>query len=277
MREQGRKAVVVILPAAFNRLHAAAIHKYFRAEHNLTGDEWRILLDAMDLLRRATIHAQSGAYTFAGVYQQFVEYIHADTFIEQLLNMKDIAPESSRLRAQIASQILDTLRQAGLYVPTIPETQLLAAFCAYWWHSFAKGYAFEVTIFKHLANNGIDFEAHDIHTASGRRSPHDLIVMGFRGDIRTSTYFLHMRRAAALPHDFYVTRLYNSDDRRWEKIVLLREACWRALNGDLVLASWETVWRIFPRAALVEFNVRKMVVVQYETWKQRVLACRTER
>jgi hypothetical protein len=73
------------------------------------------------------------------------------------------------------------------------------AYCLYFWESFAAGYAFEVEIFRDLSASGIRFKAHDIRTRRSRLSPYDLEIMGLRGDVKTSFYFLYVGRGQGLP------------------------------------------------------------------------------
>jgi len=185
--------------------------------------------------------------------------------------MDDPTTQSEPLRAALARRVLRDLRQMGLYDPGIRDTQLLVAFCIFWWQSFTKGYAFEVEIFHDLTTDGVHFVAHDLRRREERFSPYDLTVLGYRGDVKTSTYFLSVHRSEQLRHDFYITRLYHPIAHDWRKVVLLREAFWRILDGESTPTVLEQVWQILPGVARVWLAGRLFVIVPYETWKDRVL------
>lgn len=150
------------------------------------------------------------------------------------------------------------------------ETNLLLAYCLYSWESFATGYAFEVEIYRDLTAAGIAFEAHDIRDRQGRLSPYDLKVLGLRGDIKTSLYFLYVRRGRGLPHDFYVTCFYEGERRR-TLVVMLKPEAWSQIDGGTITAILEEATYVFPSAALVELEGGKIVVADYAIWKTKVL------
>jgi hypothetical protein len=147
---------------------------------------------------------------------------------------------------------------------------LVLIFCLYWWQSFSKGYAFEVEILRDLAASGILHQAHDLRDRQSRLSPFDLIVMGFRGDIRTSTYFFAVERGRGLPHDFYLTRLWSRRTRRWEEVALLKPAFWAALDGETRPSRLEEALDILPDVAEIQVDSQELVVVEYQQWKELV-------
>ncbi|MBC8254761.1 MAG: hypothetical protein H8E35_12155 [Ardenticatenia bacterium] len=226
----------------------------------------------------ATVTVEKRTTDFATLQRRLVERPYADHFINTCYNLTDIAVESAPVQASIARQIVQTLQKQGLYTPAVPESQFLAAFLLYWWESFARGYAFEIEIFRDLATSGVAFTAHALHTRQQRLSRHDLTILGFRGDIKTSTYFLHVRRTKLVTQHFYITRLYHQADRQWERVVLLQEHFWRVLNGESKnIAALDKVWQIFPTAARLRLQRHHWVVVPYEWWKQRVCQIQTRR
>jgi hypothetical protein len=137
----------VHLPAEFTDAHADVLKQYLQDERALFANQWAQVLEAIDLLRAATLAYPGGTETFAALYNRVVDIVYADVFIEQLLAMDDQTTQSEPLRAALARRVLRDLRQMGLYDPGIRDTQLLVAFCVFWWQSFTKGYAFEVEIF----------------------------------------------------------------------------------------------------------------------------------
>lgn len=126
-------SVHVVLPSNFRVAHADALMRYFRDERLLSAGEWALVLEATDLLRMATLTHPNGAETFGGLYNRRVDAVYADKFIEQLLIMDDPAAQREPLRAAIARSIVQDLREAGFFDPAIRETQLLVAFCVFWW------------------------------------------------------------------------------------------------------------------------------------------------
>ncbi len=160
--------------------------------------------------------------------------------------------------------------QLGLSLAGTRAERLLLAHCLYWWNSFGKGYLYEVTIFRDLRATGIRFVGHDLRHREERLSPSDLVVLGHHGDIKTSTYFLHVTRTFPLRHDFYITRLFEVGKRKWHDAVILKPSFWMEINGEPQLGSIEETLRFFPQAVLVEVHNVQLIVVSYEYWKQKV-------
>jgi hypothetical protein len=263
-------ALQIHLPSSLTNMHIAVLRRYFQEERALLVPEWEQVLEAMDLLRTATLTHAGGVETFAALYNRLVDFVYADIFIERLLGLEHPLTQSEPLRAVLARRIIHDLRQADLYIPAVRESQLLVAFCAYWWQSFTKGYAFEIEVLRDLADANIRFVAHDLRYRDERLSPYDLIILGRQGDIKTSTYFLSVHRSEGLSHDFYITRLSHPLTHEWRKVVLLRESFWRILNGEPTSTTVERVWQVLPGVALVWLNQRPLVIVPYETWKDRI-------
>jgi len=275
-QEQSKRGISetmhIQLPEAFSKTHIAALGKYFRNRSTLSRAEWSDLFEAIDLLRGARVTLGEATYTFAEVYESVVEAIYADTFVQRVLLAKDIAVEGARLRDELAKRILGDLREKGLYDPQVFASQILSGFCLYWWYAFTKGYAFEIEIIRDLEASGLAFTAHDLRTRKGRRSPYDLIIQGYQGDIKSSTYFMIAARTAALSTDFYITLLFDRRTRRRMRVVMLQEAVWAAINGETRPAKLEAVTAVFPAAAeILVGEHQRLIVVEYERWKQRLL------
>lgn len=262
--------IEIALPTEFTQKHAAVLGEYFRSETSLNRTQWEWVWDGVDILRQATIIWQGKTQTFANLYDNLVDRVYADAFIEALYRFDDIARQAEQRRAAVAHQIIADLQKAGYYNRAVPETQLVLAFCLYWWQSFTKGYAFEVEILRDLMSSGILHQAHDLRDRQARLAPFDLMVMGFRGDIRTSTYFFAVERGRSLPHDFYITRLWNRRTRRWQKVAILKPAFWTALDGETRPSRLEEVLDILPDVAEIRLDIQKLVVVEYQEWKERI-------
>jgi len=265
------------VPAELTEAHLRAISRYLVDRFGLSDVEWSHLLVAMDILRRATLTQGNRRWTFAALYRQLVDDVYADGYIAACYGFADVATEGERLRAAIARQIVHVLRERGFYSHRVPESQILAAFMVYWWESFARGYAFEVEIFRDLVASGIVFTGHALRSRRERWSRHDLVVLGYRGDIKLSTYFLHVRRNRLAAQEFCITRLYHRPTHQWKRVVLLREHVWRTLNGEpRSVATPDDVWDIFPGAARLRLQRQTWVVVLYEWWKERVYQLQSE-
>lgn len=153
-----------------------------------------------------------------------MERRYADDFLNDLLATDVPEAEGETLQQKVAFNLLTWLEQDGLYHSEVADSEYLAAYCLYWWTSFARGYRFEVVILRELQTAGIVFTAHDLRTRAERLSPYDLIVNRRLGDIKHTTYFLHTARSFPLKCDFYITRLYDMRRRRYARIVILTEA-----------------------------------------------------
>lgn len=123
-------------------------------------------------------------------------------------NFNNVAQEHTTLRARIARTIVHHLHEVNLRQGDVPTSNLLLAYCLYFWESFAVGYAFEVEIYRDLTRSGVVFQAHDLRDHGARLSAYDLQILNQKGDVKTSLYFLFVRRSREFAHDFYITRFY---------------------------------------------------------------------
>jgi hypothetical protein len=127
-----------------------------------------------------------------------------------------------------------------------------------------------VAIFQDLEQAGMEFVAHDLRSREERRSEADLVVWGWEGDVKLSTYFLYTARTQRLSLSFYITRLYDSRQRQRVLAVFVGEEMWRKINGDTRFAELEEVTSVFPEAARLQWAEKSLIVVSYEDWKSRV-------
>ena len=237
----------------------------------LTRSEWLSMLACFDFLHSAIVEHHGGKEAFAYIYRRLIEARFADTYISALYRVANVTKAAEPLRARVSRQIRGLLRRADLYDPTQAETFYLFAYCLYWWYAFAKGSAFEVEILRDLAQTGIEFQAHDLRHRRGRLSPFDLVVLGFTGDVKTSTYFLHIARSQTLANDFYITRLTDEHKRYRTLVVFLKPPAWEAINGETIPATLRTLSAVLHAVAEIEHHGRALVVLEYEEWKTRVL------
>ena len=258
----------VRLPVNFTAAHRAAVLRFVQGRR-MNDAQHATQFEAFDMLHRATV----GNDTFTTFYERVVEEPCADSFIAALLDASDPEVAAVALRREVNQRIPALLRQTGcLNLYQVPQFYLLA-YCLYWWYAFTVGYTFEVTILRDLTISGIAYDAHDLRDRQARRSPFDLVVLGFTGDIKTSTYFLHVVRLQALPADFYITRLYSRPGGVRMLVVFLKRPAWNAIDGETLPATLTALPRVLPTVAEIEHGGQALVVAAYEDWKARVLKC----
>ncbi len=149
--------------------------------------------------------------------------------------------------------------------------QCLVAFCGYWWQAFGKGYIREVAVFRDLERNGILFIAHDLRQRQERFTTCDLTIQGFRGDVKTSTYFLHVARGFPLANDFYLVRIYDVERQTWIDIAMIKPAMWQVIDGDTKTCELDEVTRHLPTPLQVVTREEALVVIAYEDFKRRIM------
>lgn len=263
--------IEVLLPSGFRDEHRRIILAYLDRGHAFTRSDWRQAVLAFDLLKNAAILFPGGIRPFPVIFRQQIEDRFADRFIDRLMNAALIQETSTVLWAEAAQEIMPTLAQAGLYRHDLPATRLLVAYCAYWWRSFAQGYALEIEIQRDLDAEGIRYEAHDLRKREERLTPYDIAVLGYAGDIKTSVYFLQAARTRSVPHDFVITRVR---DRRSARtlVVFMKPDMWQAIDGDTLLVLLEEIVDTLPHAARIEHQGLQLTVIDYAEWKERVRA-----
>ena len=259
------------LSSNFDRAHRQIIHRYLQGQELSGGEAWLLLIQAMDILRRAEMIQGERVETFAAIYDRLVDARYSEQIIDDLLASPAPEAESESLRAVVARHILTDLRAAGLWRADVPESQLLVGFCLYWWQMFVRGYAFEIAIYHDLAISGVSYTPHDLRNRRTRLSEFALTIMNFHGDVKTSTYFVQTNRSQGLTHDFYITRMYNSDARQWHRTVWLKPAFWQILNGAPTPVEYSAIWQVLPGVAQITLHTRQFVVVLYDEWKQRLI------
>lgn len=222
-----------------------------------------------DLLHDAAVVTSTGVMPFPVLYQREIEARYAAGYI-QLLRQAQGAGQSVAHWAAVARRIPQDLEQKGFYRPTMPATRFLLVYCLDWWRAFTLGYALEVEIQRDLGASGVQFEAEDLLTSRGRRAPFDLVISGFKGDVKTSLYFLHAARSRALRHDFYITRVVGEG---WVRmlVVFLQPGMWQTIDGDTLLVLLTEIAAHLPDAMRLVYEGHELVVVDYALWKQKIL------
>jgi len=262
--------MVVRLPPGFTDVHKAITRRFVQGE-SFSQAERALLFEAFDLLHEAVVATEAGWKSFVTAYERLIEAPLANHYLQGLVEAQDIEAAAEPLRAQVSRRIMPALREAGLVDPAEPSSFYFLAYCLYWWYAFARGYAFEVEVLRDLEASGILYQAHDVLDPRARRSPFDLVVLGFRGDIKTSTYFLHVIRTQGLLHDFYITRVYEPRERERIVVVFLKEPAWEAIDGETTPVTLEALAGVLPGVFRLQQNDTILIVLDYEEWKTRLV------
>ena len=263
--------IMILLPAGYSDQHQRlGLHYLQHGRQGLTSAESQMVMTGFDLLHQAIVITKTERLSFYTIYQRYVDAHFADPYLDALLQIEDVTREHNALRARYARVILQQLLAAGFQQGNMVESNLLLAYCLYFWESFAVGYAFEVEIFRDLQVSGVQFRAHDLRNRQARLSPYDLEVLGLQGDIKNSLYFLQIGHEQGLPHDFYITRFYEGR-RRYTLIVMVQLTAWYEIDGDTIAGLLQEATRLFPLPVQVELATGSIVVADYAIWKQKVL------
>jgi len=259
------------IPPNFTASHRQAVYQHLSTPERLPPSVWATLFEAMDLLRTAVVSRRPGQRrTFASLYHSLVDLRYADAYIAALLDSDDSSQISIPLWATIARRITRDLRTSEYFEPDVPDSRLLLSYLLYWWQQFARGYAFEIEIFQDLTASHLNFEAHDLRVRSERLSFIDLIVSSFRGDIKTSTYFLAQQRHPDPAIDFYITRAWLPTNRVRILVVFLKPTMWHKIDGETLQATLDTIEQVLPQPGSVQIGIQTVVVVDYEIWKGKM-------
>jgi hypothetical protein len=261
----------ITLPTTFTERHRRAVEQYIRNAH-LTPSGWQDVLEAFDLLGQARVQTEDETRAFAAIYYAVVEEPIVADFLSRLLQLGDPEREGIPLKAAYARTVTDRLLKSGWYDPATHHSLYLRAYCIFWWDSFAKGYIFEVAVYRDLKTAGVAFVAHDITDLEQRCLSYDLLVSNWRGDVKTSPYFLATARTQILRHDFYITRLYDRVRRHRVWAVIMQPEVWTAINGETEAAELSQAHQLFPAASHFYHRNCRLVVAAYEVWKMKVLA-----
>ena len=238
----------------------------------LQKEQWRQLREVIKILTRSMVTITGYTRTFERFYYEEVDIPHAESFLSRLVTCADVERNGARMQADIARAIVERFQNQGFFKPGMVETYYLLAFYLYRWWNFARGYIFEVSIFRDLEQSNIVFAAHDLSKPGERYSDCDLILLGLKGDIKRSLYFLDDLASTPLAHDFYLTRLFHPKTRRPLLVAVMTQHAWDEINGDTVIAPMEEAARYLPR--VVQANVQEITlfIADYGFFKEKVRA-----
>ena len=264
--------IQIQLPSGFGPDHERVVIGYLAGR--LYGrDAWAKAFEAFDLLDQAVLVTARGRCTFRALYQQIVDRQMADAYLGELLTLRDVKQQSPALWSRFARRIVSEFTQRGWRRSDVPEARLLLSYLLYWWGAFARGYAFEVEVFRDLWDSGVQFQAHNLLDRQQRYSPSDLAVSGMAGDVKTSIYFV--QAAAPLEHDFYIMRLF-AQGLTHMLVVLLKPAAWDIIDGDTVPGHLDTIVDQLPTPVRIRHYGQELVLVDYDEWKRRILRLQGE-
>jgi hypothetical protein len=260
------------LNTRLSQKHQAVVLKYLRNPRALSKAEWTIALAAFDILSSCRVAREERSQTFAQFYEETFDRPYASALISELLAIDDVESEGALRAEALGKQALAPLQASDLSEPLTEAQRLLVTYCLYWWGAFAKGYITEIAVFRDLAQSGIIFQAHDLNQFAERFSPDDLIVSGMRGDIKSSTYFLHTARHFPLKHDFYIATLYDPQARQRRRVVVMQPDAWDKIDGDTQAAELEQAVTLLPQPVAIAVKGQGLIVVDYDLWKDKIRA-----
>lgn len=250
--------------------HQQALLRYLTGESKLSLADWLDLMEAVDMLAKSRVLFDDQAWTFAQVYSEWVDRRYADEFLRTIVGIGDLDQAALAQQASVARQLVQDLNQTAGFDRRDVACQLLLVYCLFWWHAFARGYLFEVHIFRDLTASGIEFAGHDITDRTARQSPYDLVVSGMRGDIKYSTYFLSAETLGRLQSDFFITRAYDSTTREWVTIVMHRPETWQRIDGETQAGTVQELPALLPTPIRIQIGALHLFVISYEEWKRRI-------
>ena len=124
-------------------------------------------------------------------------------------------------------------------------------------------------MFRDLQAAGISFTAHDLRDKKQRFSRTDIRIQNREGDIKSSTYFLHVERTRGLENDFYITQIFDAQGFR-RRVVILHQAAWEEINGETTACRIFNLAETLPATGHFEHLGKRLVIVDYERWKKKV-------
>ncbi len=261
-------SIEISLHSTLDQSDSNILARYLQESYRFSKEEWQSLLPAIDRLGRSRVWFQGQRCTFRQFYRQMIDARYAGPFLEQLYNLADLDQEGQRLWAVKAREITRWLRQNGVDDKQTDYAGYLVAYCLYWWCAFARGYIFELAIFRRLETNCVVFSPHDPRQLSERYAGHDLIIGEWKGDVKLSFYFLSASEAP--PLDFYVTRLYDRLQHRYQIVVLTRITVWEEIDGDTLPGHLASALSVLPNPVRLTLGDQVWVLNLFANWKRRI-------
>ncbi len=260
--------------------HQRALLRYLRDERTLSHHDWATLSDAVNALSDSVVGVDGEEQTFRQFYNERIDTRFADPFLAQLVTLVDVEGEGRRAQAAAAQEIGQLLDKAAGFSRDDNPCRLLLIYCLYWWAAFARGYIFEVIVFRDLAASGIQFVGHNLARRDERFSRYDLSLLDLRGDIKHTTYFLTADRLSLLDSDFFITRWYLG--RGWLRVAISRETAWDIFSlppcdDQRQIVTLDEVPLTLPITCAFFIDSALLTTLDYDHWKQRVLMLQSTR
>ena len=254
-----------------------ALTQYVLDSTRLRREQWNQLREGIKVLERSLVTISGQTRPFEQFYNEEVDIPHAESFLARLITCADVERDGARRQADIARAVVERFQNLGFFNPGMVESYYLLAFCLYRWWNFARGYIFEVSIFRDLEQSNIVFAAHDLSKRGERYSDCDLIVLGLKGDIKRSLYFLDDLYSTPLAYDFYLTRLFHPQTRQPSLVAVMTERTWGEIDGDTVIVPMEDAAQYLPGVIQTGVQGITLFIADYEFFKDLVRAKQSSR
>ena len=268
-------SIEITLTTTLTREESHLLARYIREEYRFSSQEWLRIRRIIGLLSRSKVIFQDQQLTFKQFYERMIDRRYAYPFLDQLYNLTDVMQEGQPLWAATAREIVRWFRQVGCHHAQTKYAGYLVAYCLYWWSAFARGYIFELTVFRKLEGTGIDFKPHDPRLLSERYAKYDLVVDKWKGDVKLSFYFLSETKAP--PLDFYITRVYDRRQRTYQLVVLMKMSDWELIDGYTLPSDLASALSVLSHAIHLRLGQKLWVfrwttkpVSLFEDWTQRI-------
>jgi hypothetical protein len=256
----------------FTQQQREALTQYVLDSTRLQREQWNQVREGIKVLQQSLVTISGQTRPFERFYNEEVDTPHAESFLAQLMTCADVERDGARRQADIAREVVQRFQSQGFLNPSLVESYYLLAFCLYRWWNFARGYIFEVSLFRDLEQSNIVFAAHDLSQPGERYSDGDLVVLGLKGDIKRSLYFLDDLYRTPLAHDFYLTRLFHPQTRQPSLVAVMTERAWREIDGETVVVPMETVAQNLPGVVQTGVQGITLFIADYERFKNLVRA-----
>jgi hypothetical protein len=181
----------ITFPETLTPARRDAVLRHLTVQGTLSKTDWQQALVGFDALHLATITWAGQTATFRQFYRHVIDEPYATRLLTAIHATADVESVGRRVSAEIGREIFVELQRLGGGKPQTFQEQILLAYCLYWWQSFAKGYIIQFTVYRDLTASGVQFDGIDPLDLQQRYAADDLIVSGWRGDIKASTYFIH--------------------------------------------------------------------------------------
>ncbi|UCE06191.1 MAG: hypothetical protein JSW07_21850 [bacterium] len=105
----------ITLPSNLTKQHLNILPKYFEDRDQLSSDDWKVALSSFRRLGKGIISISKKRMNFKQFYDYFVDHTYANDFIAHLMELQDLQKESEMFLQNIAFEILERLKQEGIY------------------------------------------------------------------------------------------------------------------------------------------------------------------